>query len=70
MPALREGKSGVPWACEEGAERGREAPTIRGDYVRLRSEQEKEEEKGMPIIVAEDTKSKMIAAKVVPSDGC
>ncbi len=33
------------------------------------SEQEKEEEKGMPIIVLQDEKTKIIPAKVVPSEG-
>ena len=46
-----------------------EAPTIGVDYVYARSEQEKEEEKGMPIIVAKDNKTKMIMAMVVPSKG-
>ena len=46
-----------------------EAPTIGVDYTHTRSEQEKEEEKGMPIIVAKDNKTKMIMARVVPSKG-
>ena len=44
-------------------------PTVGVDYVRTHSEQEKEEEKGTPIIVAKDNKTKMIVAKVVPSKG-
>ncbi len=37
------------------------------DYRRTHSEQEREEEKGMPIIVMEDSKTMMMMAKVVPS---
>ncbi len=33
----------------------------------MRSEQEKEEEKGMPIIVVKDNETKVLMAKVVPS---
>ncbi len=43
------------------------APTIGVDYVYTHSEQEKEEEKCMPIIVIKDGKTEMIMAKVVPS---
>ncbi len=32
------------------------------------NEQDKDEEKGMPIIVAKDNKTKMILARVVPSN--
>jgi hypothetical protein len=35
----------------------------------MHSEQEKEEEKGMPIIVVKDSKTKMVMAKVMPSKG-
>ncbi len=35
----------------------------------MRSEQEKEEEKGMPIIVVTDDKTKLVMAQVVPSTG-
>ncbi len=67
-PALREGRSGVAWAREESAERMRGA--VSGlDYMHTRSEQEKEEAKGMPIVVAKDDRTKMITAKVVPSKG-
>ena len=44
-------------------------PTVGVDYVCVRSEQEKEEEKDTPIIVAKDSKTKMIMAKVAPSEG-
>ena len=46
-----------------------DVPTIGIDYMYMHSEQEKEEEKGMPIIVAKDNKTKMIMARVVPSKG-
>ena len=46
-----------------------EVPTIGVDYTHMRSEQEKEEEKGMPIIVAKDNKTKMIMARVAPGKG-
>ena len=46
-----------------------EAPTIGLDYRYMYSEQENEEEKRMPIIVAKDNKTKMITARVVPSKG-
>ncbi len=39
------------------------------DYMDMHSEQEKEEEKGMPIIVVKDDKTKLVMAKVVPSTG-
>ncbi len=35
----------------------------------MHSEQEKEEEKGMPIVVAKDSETKMIIERVVPSKG-
>ena len=46
-----------------------DAQTIGIDYMYMHSEQEKEEEKGMPIIVAKDNRTKMITARVVPSKG-
>ena len=46
-----------------------DAPTIGLDYMHAHSEREKKEEKGMPIIVAKDNKTKMIMARVVPSKG-
>ncbi len=46
-----------------------DVPTIGIDYTYMHSEQEKEEEKGMPIVVAKDNKTKMIMARVVPSKG-
>ncbi len=39
------------------------------DYTHTRSEQEREEEKGMPIVVLKDERTKMITAKAVPSKG-
>ncbi len=46
-----------------------EVPTIGVDYTHTQSEQEKEEEKGMPIIGAKGIKTKMITARVVPTKG-
>ena len=46
-----------------------DVPTIGIDYMYMHSEQEKEEEKGMPIVVAKDNRTKMIMARVVPSKG-
>jgi hypothetical protein len=51
----------------------REAPMIGMDDVCMHSEQEKEEEKGMPIVVLKDEITKITTAKVVPSkriDAC
>ncbi len=39
------------------------------DFEHTHSEQEKEEEKGTPIVVVKDSRSKMITAKVVQSKG-
>ncbi len=44
---------------------GGDAPTASVDYTHTRSEQEKEEEKGMPIVVVKDDKTKL----VTPSKG-
>ncbi len=41
-----------------------EAPTMGVDYMHTHSEQDKEEEKGMPSVVAKNTKTKMIMARV------
>ena len=41
---------------------------MRVDYAHTHSEQEKEEEKSMPIVVAKDNKTKIIMAKVVPTE--
>ncbi len=45
----------------------REAPAVGLDYTRMRSEQEKVEEKCVPIVVLTDEKTKMTTAKVVPN---
>ncbi len=45
------------------------APTVGVDYVHMHSEQEKEEEVGMPVAAVKDSKKKMVTAKVVPSKG-
>ncbi len=47
----------------------REVPPIGAGYAHTRSVQEQEEERGMPIIVAKDDKTKVIAARVAPSKG-
>ena len=44
-------------------ERG--VPAVGIDYMYTRSEQKKEEEKGMPIVVIKDGRSKMTFARVV-----
>ena len=46
-----------------------DVPTKGIDYMYMHSEREKEEEKGVPIIVAKDNKTKMIMARVVPRQG-
>ncbi len=46
-----------------------DAPTVSLDYTHMPSEQEKEEEKGMPIIVVKNDKTKLVMAKVVPNKG-
>ena len=47
----------------------KEIPTIGMDYMYMHSNQEKEEEVGMPIIVMKDSKTRMLMARVVPSKG-
>ena len=39
------------------------------DYMYTRSEQEREEEKGMPFIVMKDSKTKTMMAKAMPKKG-
>ena len=46
-----------------------DVPIIAVDYMYMHSVQEKEEEKGMPILIAKDSRTKMIMAKVVKSNG-
>ena len=46
-----------------------EVPIAGVDYMYMHSEQEKEEEKGMPIIVLRDNKTRMVMAKAVSSKG-
>ncbi len=50
VSALCEGSCGSGRVQERGGETG-DAPTVSLDYVYMRSEQDKEEEKGMPIVV-------------------
>ena len=44
-------------------------PAVAVDYMHMRSEQEKEGERGMPVMVMKDSRTRMITAKVVPSKG-
>ena len=44
-------------------------PVISLDYMYMRGEQERNEEKGMPILVIKDGRTKFITAKVVPQKG-
>ncbi len=44
-------------------------PTMNLDPTYMHSEQGKEEEKGMPIVVVKDDETKLVMAKVVPSKG-
>ncbi len=53
---------------KKGGETG-DVPTVSLDDMYTRSEQEKEEETGMPAVVVKDNKTKMAMAKVVPSAG-
>jgi hypothetical protein len=46
-----------------------DVPIISLDYMYMHSVQEKEEEKGMPILIAKDSRAKMIMAKVVQCKG-
>ena len=66
-PALREGQS----ACGHRSSKSdkREAPAVGMDYMHTHSEQVKEEEYGMPIMVTKDEKANTITADVVPSKG-
>ncbi len=43
------------------------APIVAVDYVYMYSTQEKDEEKGIPTLIAKDSRTKMIAAKIVPN---
>ncbi len=62
-PALREGKSGVLQA--RNVQKESDAPII----AIACSEQEKEGEKSMPILLAADNRTRMITATVAPSKG-
>ena len=46
-----------------------EIPRISIDYVYTASEQDREEEKGMPALVMKDHKTKTVMARAVPSKG-
>ena len=47
----------------------RSVPIVGIDYMYMHSEQEAEEEKGMPTLVIKDSRKKMIVSKVVPRKG-
>ncbi len=47
----------------------REVPIAGLDYVHMHSGKEKEEEKGMPIVVAKSNRTQMILATAAPSKG-
>ncbi len=44
-------------------------PVVSIVYMYIHSEQEREEEKGMPMVVMKDSRTKTITAKVVPNKG-
>jgi hypothetical protein len=48
---------------------GSDAPIVGVGYMYMLSEQEKEEDVGMPVVVVQASKTTMIMAKVVPSKG-
>ncbi len=59
----------VNGCAEVYGHRKRGGETVSLDYTYARCEQEKEEEKGMPIIAVTGNKAKMVTAKVLPSKG-
>ncbi len=57
-------------ACGHQKERRRRRRCTDGEFgLHVHSDQEKEEEKGTPIIVAKDNKTKMMMAKAAPNKG-
>ncbi len=67
-PHCMKGRAEAYGHRKRGGETG-DVPTVSLEYVYTCSGQEKEEEKGMPIIVVKDHKTRMVMAKVVPSKG-
>ncbi len=65
-PRCVKGRAGS-YGHEKKAQSEGDSPTVGLDYMYMHSEQEREEEKGMPIIVAKDNKPKMIMARLAPS---
>ncbi len=53
--------------ADKDKERGK--PVLGVYYMHTRSEQKKEEEKGMPTLVLKDSRTKMTMAKVAPNEG-
>ncbi len=65
---MRERPSGELWTKRaQGDEKG--APVVSIDYMYACSEQEQEEEKGIPDVAMKDSRTKMIMAKVVQNKG-
>ena len=54
---------------EEEEKKDQQVPVISVDYMFMADKQKEEEEKGMPILVAKDRRSKVIRARVVPEKG-
>ena len=55
---------------EDWEEKGDEqVPLVSIDYMFMSDSQEEGEEKGMPVLVAKDRKSKVIRARVIPQKG-
>ena len=48
----------------------RSVPIVGIDYMYMHSEQEAEEEKGMPTLVIKDSRTKMIVSKIVRTGSC
>ncbi len=53
---------------KRGSEKG-DVATVSLDYMYTRRRQEKVDDKGMPIILVKDDKTKMVMAKVAPRKG-
>ena len=62
---------GEAYGHPRGRHQEKEIPTISIDYMYVHPEQEgdEEKEKGMPILVARDSRTKMVFARVVPQKG-
>ncbi len=67
-PHCAKGRAEACGHRKRGCETG-DVPSVSLDYTYMHSEQEKEEEKGMPIVVVKGNRTKIVMAKVVPSKG-